>query len=812
MPNNEGPRGLDLLPIDTRIAEIREKLRNYSVVIVTATPGSGKTTRIPPALLSLTQKKILVLEPRRVAATMAAMRIAEENSWTLGKEVGYRVRFENQTQLSTRLIFLTEALLMKQMLNDGDLSDVGIIVLDEFHERSVHVDTATALLRELLELGRPDLKIVVMSATIDSARLNRFWPNSVVVDIQGVTHPLEIAKDKRAQVLRPQQDFFERVVEAVEVGFKNSPGQKDVLVFLPGVREIERSAEALEKSAQRLGFAIERLHGQLPLAEQKKILRKSSQRRVILSTNVAESAVTVDGLDTVIDSGLERISQLHPKTGHQSLDLVRISLASARQRAGRAARQGPGLAIQMWSTHDELSMASERPAELLRTEISELVLLLAGLGISNPKTLNWYEAPGEKQVNESLTLLQALGALGAGQLTDKGKRMLALPLSPRWSSLAVEADARGERDLGLELSALIQGVNAKQRRSANFLNLYSEWRSRPHEFHQVKQILEQLRGRISASQKSQNEIPLLLWKTFPDRLCRRRTGTQQDTALMVGGRGVRLPKGDFPREIQFFLALDLIEGLSSSDTQCSLYFPLADSFVEKEIFPMAITQDSVVFDEGQERFWSEKALCYQDLQLENPRRSPAPAGQVSGALAQYIRQNWEKMRPRFAGVEDWLARLRYFSRKKDPALWPIQDADLQRILEWACDGETSIKNLEKKDLLQFFSNILLGEREREFNRECPTHLTSPKGRSLKVEYAENVPPRVEIRIQDAFGWRDTPQILGEPLMVDLLAPNGRPQQRTQDLRSFWQNSYKEIRKELRARYPKHAWPEDPMSS
>ncbi len=803
--------GLTALPIDSRLAEIRENLRNFSVVIVTATPGSGKTTRIPPALLSLTKKKILVLEPRRVAATMAAMRIADENGWTLGKEVGYRVRFENQTQPNTQLIFLTEALLMKQMLKDSELQDVGIVVLDEFHERSVHVDTATALLRELQELNRPDLKVVVMSATIDSARLNKYWPNSVVIDVKGETYPLEVAKDKRAQLLRPQNDFFDRVVEAVQAGVQNSPSQKDVLVFLPGVREIERSAEALAGLAQRLGFSIEKLHGQIPLNEQKKVLRRSDRRRVILSTNVAESSVTVDGLDTVVDSGLERISQLHPKTGYQSLDLVRISMASARQRAGRAARQGPGLAIQMWSTHDELSMAQERPAEILRTEISELVLLLIGLGISNPKNLAWYEPPLEKQLNESLALLKALGAIEAGQLTDKGRKMLALPLSPRWSSLSVEAENRSEKDLGLEISAVIQGVGGRQQRSANFLEVFSSWRARPNEFSQVRQILEQLRGRISSSKKFQSEMPLLLWKTFPDRLCRRRPNDDSN-ALMVGGRGVRLPKGEVPRSMNFFLALELIEGLSSTDTQCSLFFPLSDEFVAKVVHPLATTTDKITFDDKQEKFWNEKALCYQDLELESPRRSPAVAEKVSGALAGYIVSNWEKMYPRFEGVSDWMARLRHWSGKKDPSIWPIKVEDLRKVLEWACDGETSLKALEKKELTTFFANILLGERERDFNRECPPQIISPKGRPLKIEYVEGVAPRIEIRIQDAFGWKETPQIMGEPMLVDLLAPNGRPQQRTQDLRSFWKNSYKEIRKELRTRYPKHAWPEDPTQN
>lgn len=795
------------LPIDHYLDDIKSRLMSHDVLILTASPGSGKTTRLPPALLDLTDKKILVLEPRRVAATMAAQRIADERQWSLGAEVGYKVRFDNKTGAQTRLIFLTEALLAKQLVSDPELKDVGLIVLDEFHERSIHVDTATALLNELRELARPDLKIVVMSATINTATLQRFWKNSSLLEVQTELHPLELHKDKKAQLLRTTPEWYERLEESISLALQKSPGQKDILAFLPGAGEIERAWEKLQPLAKKFSIDIERMHAQLPLSEQRRILRgPGPRRRVILSTNVAESSVTIDGVNTVVDSGLEKISQLHPRTGFQSLDLVRISLASARQRAGRAARQGPGLAVQMWSVHDELSMLPERPAEIHRSEISDLVLLLSGLGIANPRNLSWYEPPGDGQIRQAEVLLRALGAVAEdGRLTKKGKAMLKLPLATRWSSLSVEAEKRGTRDLGLELSALIQGLPVGRLRTANFLDLFEDWKSERGDFSQAQRILQQLGGRKGKS-GDVKMISQLLWQTFPDRLCRRRR-KGDPSAQMVGGRGVRLPKEKVDPELVFFLALDLIE-MNGNETQVSLYFPLSQSFVEKEVFPQAKERDQVVFDEGQEKFFQEKSLSFLDLALEEPRRSPAKTD-VSEALAKYLTENWSRRRERFPSVVDWLERYRYWNLKNGKAEELSVD-DLEKIFRWACEGESSLAALEKKDLIPFFANILLGEDERAFEQKVPAFLRTPRGRMAKVIYPVGAPPRTEVRIQDAFGWPESPKIMGEAIVIDLLAPNGRPAQRTQDLASFWRNSYKDVRKDLRARYPKHAWPENPM--
>ncbi|PWU13361.1 MAG: hypothetical protein C5B49_14845 [Bdellovibrio sp.] len=868
---------MSLCPIDPYLSRIQELLRDDGVLILTASPGSGKTTRVPPALLSLTEKKIAVLEPRRVAAVMACHRIAQEQGWTVGEEVGYQVRFENKTQARTRLHFLTEALLLKKMIANPALDEFGLIILDEFHERSIHVDTAMALLQELRTLGREDLKILVMSATLNVEKVRSFWPGSAELDVQNPPHPLVIDKDKRAQLIRTTPEWYERLSEAVATAFQRSPGQRDVLVFLPGAGEIDRARDSLSPLAARLGFFVERMHAQLPLAEQRRVLQsQSGHRRVILATNVCESSITIDGVDAVVDCGLEKINQIHPRTGFESLDLVRISAASARQRAGRAARQGPGYVYQMWSTHDELSMSAERPAEITRVDLTDWVLLLASLRVRDPLTVDWFEKPPPHRVVEAQKLCGALGALDAeGHLTDKGVAMVNLPLAARWASLCVEAQQRGLAQTGLQLSALIQGSVPQAK--GNFADLWAEYCDNPARFPASQRILQQLewaaksqvgafgtsavpRARMGRSgfasfasdrPPHRSEVSALLFQAFPDRLCRLRqrgdpttmmvggrgsralaAGERGSRALMVGGRGLRFsaevptaptwtqtPSGPW----EFFLALDLLEGRSSSESLVTLYYPLEKDFMDQQIRPLAQERQHTVFDEGLEKFFSEKTVEYicmgggagTGLPLEEGRRSPASPADVEGAMTDYIVDNWDDLKERWPGVKDWISRYEYW-RKNRPGSPPSEasePSELEHVRQFAqmiCPGETSIRALEGKDFSYFLALAFVAEAERTvFERECPSQIISPRGKHLTIHYPANSPPRIEIRIQDAFGWSETPKIMGEPLMIDLLAPNGRPTQRTRDLRSFWKNSYKEIRKELRARYPKHAWPEDP---
>ncbi|RYZ99538.1 MAG: ATP-dependent RNA helicase, partial [Proteobacteria bacterium] len=358
------------LPIDAALPKLLDKIRRESALVVSAAPGAGKTTRLPPAILDSVAGAVWVLEPRRIAAIAAAGRIAEENGWKLGEEVGYQVRFENRSGPKTRLLFLTEALLLRKLLRDPELAGVACVVLDEFHERSLHVDLALGALRELQELSRPDLKIVVMSATLNAGPLSAYLNDAAVEEVPGKIFPLEIKYEAKAQLLRTGPEFTERMAKLIQRALSENK-EGDVLCFLPGRGEIERLRGELSAFAESRQIALHVLHGSLDLAEQRATLRPDpSRRKIILSTNVAESSLTVEGVRIVVDSGLARISQIHPRTGFESLDLVRISKASGIQRAGRAARRGPGVVYRAWMAYDELSMKDFEPAEISRSDLS----------------------------------------------------------------------------------------------------------------------------------------------------------------------------------------------------------------------------------------------------------------------------------------------------------------------------------------------------------------------------------------------------------------------------------------------------------
>lgn len=537
--------GLISLPIDAYLPKIKKLVDEHPVVLISASPGSGKTTRVPSYLKTSTSKKIMVLEPRRIAATMAATRIAQENGWVLGEQVGYQVRFENKSSAKTEVLFVTEALLNRKLLTDPLLADFGLIILDEFHERSIHSDTALALLKELQELERPDLKIVIMSATLDLAKLQSLWQDCGLLDVEVPIYPLTLVQDQKPQSLRFNSETVDKVVEAVKKAWTQSPqsgsekgkfgeklketlkenlGEKlkeklgDVLVFLPGLSEIDRVSEGLSSWADRNKVDLRKLHGSLNLREQKQVLeRNPNQRRVILATNVAESSLTLDGVDTVVDCGLEKVSKIHHRTGFQSLELVRASLSSARQRAGRAARQGPGLCLQLWTKQDELSMPQERLPEIYRTDLNELRLLLSALKVSHPHSLPWLDRPPENKWKQAEKLLRLLGAFDSGLLlTEKGQKMISKPLPVRWASLCVESENLGLGSLGEELSALIQA----QVPSKDIHDLLDRWRERSPgdpKFLMAERIFSQIQTQKVVPFETV-DLEKLLWTSFPDRL------------------------------------------------------------------------------------------------------------------------------------------------------------------------------------------------------------------------------------------------------------------------------------------------------
>lgn len=813
------------LPIDPSLPRILETARASSSLVLSAAPGAGKTTRLPPEMLKAVPGKVLVLEPRRIAAIAAAGRVAEENGWELGREVGYQVRFDNRSSGATRLLFLTEALLVRKLLRDPELREVGCVVLDEFHERSLHVDLALAALRELQELSRPDLKIVVMSATLNAAPLAAYLGGAPVIEVPGKLFELSTVYEEKSQLLRTGPEFTERMQRLVQRAYREQ-ATGDLLCFLPGRGEIERMRDALGGWAENSGARLFPLHGQLELAEQKAALAPLARgRKILLSTNVAESSLTVDGVRVVVDSGLQRISQLHPRTGFPSLDLTRISKASATQRAGRAARQGPGVVYRAWIPYDELSMKEFDPAELTRSDLSESLLLLSALGVTNYGAFSWFEPPPPRAVEQARGFLQALGAIDSGgALTALGRELRELPVHPRLAKLLLEGRSLGVPRLASELAALLSepggrvpagGMGAEN----DLLLRWQDWKRSPHgpRGRGVERAARQLRELAGGEDEQEGptksfetKVPQLLLDVYPDRLCRRRR-PHEPQARMAGGRGVKLHPDSSVRLSEFFVALEVSEGREVSETLVFQAVGIPDVLVEQKLLPEATAAQEVEWDDEKNKFFVIETKEWNGLSVGREHRRPAEPSEVEGRLAQVAEARFDRLLANNVELGRWVARLRFLHRF-DSKWAPLSDEQRHAALEQACYGERSLPEVEAKDLIPFFETQLPPEQVQALQRECPPHWTVPTGNRMRIEYSEEQGPQVEVRLQELFGLPAAPRVAGQPLTLVLLAPNYRPVQVTRDLASFWKNAYPEVRKELRARYPKHSWPDDPLTA
>ncbi|MBX3032493.1 MAG: ATP-dependent helicase HrpB [Bdellovibrionaceae bacterium] len=823
------------LPIDEFLPEILRTLRDHDSLVLTAAPGAGKTTRLPPACLDLVKGQVLVLEPRRMAAVAAASRIAEENGWQTGQEVGWQVRFDNRTSASTRLVFLTEALLARRMIGDPELKGVDLVVLDEFHERSLHTDLTLGLLKELRELGRP-LKIVVMSATLTAERIAGYLGGCPIIAVPGKLFELRIQHQKTAQKIRTDHGFFDHVAEAV----KNAQAgtARDLLVFLPGVGEIERVRERLADWARGKNVDLVPLHGSLPLEEQRRALQKGARARVVLSTNIAESSVTVDGVDTVIDSGLAKSNRFDVRTGFSRLELGRISLSSAVQRSGRAARQYPGRGIRLWSPHDELALPKDDVPEIQRADLTEALLFLAQQGVSDFRRFSWFEAPAAPLLQAAEKTLRALGALSAdNKLTPRGGKMLRYPLPPRIAGLmlaAEEMEAAGRAgavDLAARIAAILQERDFVRDDTA-----------RAHRGDQLEcdlllrvQLLDSLKPRtiLAAADQirrlarggggkapSPAQIPLLLRelliRAFADRLCRRRR--QSDRALMMGGRGVKLAPESLVRDSEFLIAVQGVEGLTDAETVIRIACGFDKDFVLKHFADRIEKRQDLFVDEGKGTIFLREARYLDDLPLEEANLSPAPPDRIAAKLPELLVARFPDVLKRHEDLASWMARWNYLKRRSAelgrPVDFDFSPAALKSVFEEAAYGEKSFEAVLGKDLIYFFESALPPEEARRLREETPDKIEVPTGNRLKLHYPEDKEPYLEVRLQEVFGWLETPKILDGQVSITLhlLGPNYRPVQVTANLRSFWQNGYPEVRKELRARYPKHSWPDDPLTA
>jgi ATP-dependent helicase HrpB len=745
------------LPIDALLPDIVASLEAGNNLVIEAPPGAGKTTRVPPALLGRSSE-VLVLEPRRLAARMAARRVAQELGEKLGETVGYQVRFEDVGGPRTRLRFLTEGVLTRRLLSDPTLARVHTVILDEFHERHLDSDLALALLRRLQKGARRDLRIVVMSATLDAAPTAAFLGGCPILRSKGKLYPLAI--DYTPHSAAPLDEQVATALERV----LGDPGAGDVLVFLPGAAEIRRAARAIESIAARANLLVLPLHGDLTPAEQDRAVSPAERRKVILSTNVAESSVTIEGVTAVIDSGLARVAADSPWTGLPSLDVRRISQASATQRAGRAGRNAPGRVIRLYTAEDFHRRPAADAPEILRRELSHTVLHLRAMGVSG---IEWLDDPPEAAWNAANALLDRLGVSPA---------MAELPLPPRLAKLIVEAQRRGVPEKGCAVAAVL---STGERGSPDVLAL-AEGNWQP----QTQRVFEQLRRRVGGRDlRAAGDAAVLqaVLAAFPDRVARHR---RDGELLLSSGGSARFPECRW----EFLVAIDIEERRERGLPLVRLASPVEPEW----LLDRAVERVTLEWNRTAERVEQVSALIYDQLVIEETRAPAAASDEATRMLAEKAletdtgrfvdRQELEQLRARasFAGIE----------------------IDVAKALTALCHGRTSFAELQS-------ANLLAALRPPRLDQLTPERLKLPGGRQVKVHYDPGKPPWIESRLQDFFGLRETPRIGSAPVVVHLLAPNHRPVQVTTDLAGFWERLYPQVRRELMRRYPKHKWPEKP---
>lgn len=810
-----------VLPVDSLLPEIVASLRHAPNLVIEAPPGAGKTTRVPPALLAAGFGEVLVLQPRRIAARLAARRVASELGESLGETVGYQVRFEQFSGPKTRLRFLTEGVLTRRLLSDPELKGVGTVVLDEFHERHLEGDLALALLRRLQKTTRPELRLVVMSATLSrgsSPEATEGWDDIPVAAALGGCPILR--SDGRLFALEVEYTphsaapLEELVADATESLLK-SQADGDILVFLPGAFEIRRAQRASANLASRKNLLLVPLYGDLSPEEQDRAIQPAAQRKVILSTNVAESSVTIEGVRAVIDSGLQRVAKDSTWTGLPRVEVMRVSRSSATQRAGRAGRTAPGKVIRLYSQDDFLRRPEHDEPEILRREITQLCLDLHMAGVGHPLTLDWLDAPPEEAITKAEQLLQRLRAVDdQGRITTLGRKMAALPLHPRLSALAFAAEDLGAGEEGcIAAAALSTGerlADTPPHDSPNDLELIVERRPESR----LRQVEQQLR-RLVRPHSGGDAVGLrrALLRAFPDRVAFRRKGLE---LRMVGGVAVQQAKNSSVQRADLLVLAEIEERPDLGVPIARLVCAIEADWLLDEYSELVTARESVEWNRATERVERVSSLLYCDLVIDVSRGGQPDAEQAAELLA---RKAVEAGLHRFADMEALAElRARVVFASEHATLRPIDDATIEAALREACYGLVALRELEQATshgafLRQLVESLGAGAA-RLLDEIAPERIRLPSGRQARVHYAEGQTPWVGSRLQDFFGLRDTPRIARGTvsLVVHLLAPSQRPVQTTQDLAGFWERLYPQLRKELSRRYPRHAWPEDPFQA
>ncbi len=806
------------LPVDDVLAELVAAVRARGAAVLEAPAGAGKTTRVPPALLDAGlagSGSVVVLEPRRVAARAAARRIAAERGVRVGDLVGHHVRFDRRAGPATRVLVVTDGIFLRLLEDDPLLDGVGCVVLDEVHERSLAQDLALALVRRVRESVRPDLNVVAMSATADAAPLAAFLGAGVVTSA-GRLHPVEVRHLERPDA-RPLPEV---VASAVRRALAETRG--DVLTFLPGVGEI-RAVGALLADAAR-DADVHELYGDLPAERQDAALTAGPRRRVVLATNVAETSVTVEGVTAVVDSGRARVLRHDPATGLDRLELVRIARSSLVQRTGRAGRTAPGVAYRTWTQNEERDFPERLEPEVRRVDVAAAALTLLAWGESDLAAFPWFEPPERERLAAACELLERLGALHDGRVTDVGRAMARLPVHPRLARLLVEGHRRGAPRRTALAAALLSERDAGRAgrrgatRHASASDVLDRMDASARDRGFVAQVARRLEeatedalGRAPHAAESDDAVLRALHVAYADRLARRRAPGDA-RAVLAGGGGVRLARESAVLDAELFVCVDVDAGTGPDA------LVRAASEVRREWLPAEriTTRVDVAFDAPTGRVGAVRRTSCDGLVLDETQ-VPVPAdGRAEALLADAAARDLPRALPLAdAAVAAFRARVGCLRAWRPELELPALDDDaLRALLPELVRGCRSFDDLRRAPLLDHLRGRLTWQQLAALDREAPERIEVPSGSHVRLAYEIGRPPVLAVRIQELFGLRETPRVgAGRvPVLLHLLAPNQRPQQVTDDLPSFWRNTYPVVRAELRRRYPRHAWPEDPLAA
>jgi len=821
-------------------------------ILVQAPTGSGKSTQIPQILhaAGLTATgQIVLLQPRRLAARMLADRVAHELGEKTGALVGYQIRLENRTSSETRIRFVTEGILLRQMIHDPSLRGVQVVIFDEFHERHLYGDITLARALDLQDTTRPDLVVIVMSATLDTARLEEYLTPCTVLTSEGRMHPVKI--EYLDKPVGPDYPIWDLAADELDRLLGETTG--DALVFMPGAFEIARTIEAVRRTSRGAGLIVLPLHGELPAPDQDAAVSKHPARKVVVSTNVAETSLTIDGITIVVDAGLARVAKFDPQRGINTLLVEKISRSSAEQRAGRAGRTAPGRCLRLWTAHEHTLRSAQDLPEVKRLDLSEVVLTLKAGGVRNVREFRWLEKPETKGLQRAEDLLVDLGAVDPKEqtITPLGRRMLAFPVHPRYARMFLMAQELGcVRGCAL-LSAMTQGrgiiLRSQGRKmddlrddilgsegESDFFLAIRAWRyavkagpdrSKQLGIHyatarQIQQLFDQFL-RIAADEKLDvTERPMdgealakCLLAGFSDQVARRMDSGTLQCELVHGRRGVLARESVVQKHP--LLVIGEIREIEGRDKELNTLLTLATAIEEdwlREMFPTDFSEETLVrFDPVQRRVVAETSRRFRDLTLEKPRASPPPPGEAARVLAEevvagrLVLENWDH------SVEQWIIRLNRLSEwAPDFALPPLTTEDRTTLVEQLCLGAVGYKDIKEKPVWPTVRSWLGKGQQELLEIHAPEKIELPglaKPRSLKLVYAETGPPTLAARIQDLFGVeRDLAICMGRvPVLIQVLAPNHRPVQVTQSLATFWKESYPVLKEQLQRKYPRHEW-------